>query len=186
MVCPKCGSKNVTLQDYDTNSYWLMNSKSKLGFFLAWLMRSTYESEYGEECVCCDCGNRWHAKGAALQQKRKELLTPYLGTEVKAPNGRKVQIQEQELVLRYPNGRIYRVDYSELAGVSFQRSIGPLYGWLTIRDRIHAKRRMPRNFEQARGDRHTVFCDFADENECYHIYLALQKIVEENKKAGLI
>lgn len=192
MKCPDCGSANIVVQDHsDHSSYYLHNADSKLGFFLAWLMRNAYRSEYGEMCICNDCDSRWYSKRTAIRQRYRELLEERFRTvrpkvKMRAPDNGFLEINTHEVTLFHSDGRTYKVAFDELAAVSFQKSLGPLYGWLSIRDRAHAKRRLPWNFKQAKKDRYTVFCDFSDEAACYEVYLALQKIVEENKKAGLI
>ncbi len=192
MFCPQCLSGDVLAERSDSRRY-RSRHYSTIALVLDYLDHRNQKRRFQEDgplCECLHCGFCWRPKQAERQKRYAQILTQQLGaaySNIKycSPDECTLLLEQDAVVLLFPKGKYYRVDYSELAGVSFQRSIGPLYGWLTIHDRIHAKRRMPQNFEQARKERCTVLCDFADENAIYHIYLALQKIVEENKKAGL-
>ncbi len=193
MICPQCQSNDVLAERRDRRWY-RGRYYSGIAMVLDHLDHIAQEQTYREDgalCECMNCGFKWRPKQVERQKRYAQILTQqlgavYWGVRFKSPDGSILQLEEDAVSLFFSKGRNYIIAFSELAAVSCQESLGPLYGWLTIRDRIHAKRRMPWNFKQAKKDRYTIFCDFGYEKDCYQTYLALQKIVEENKKAGLI
>lgn len=193
MNCPQCQSGDILTERHDGRGY-RGRRYSTIALILDHLDHMIQERTYREDgalCECMHCGFRWRPKLAQRQKRYAQILTQELGTvywgvKFHSPDGCVLQLEADAVALYLPKGKRHIITYGELAAVSYQKSLGPLQGWLSIRDRAHAKRKLPWNYKQAKKDRYTVFCDFADEAACYEVYLALQKIVEENKKAGLI
>jgi Zn ribbon nucleic-acid-binding protein len=193
MVCPQCQSDQVLAERYNVRRYhtWHYSIAALVLEHLIHLKQKRAYREDGALCECMNCGFQWRSKREQRQKRYAQILTQqfgtiYWGVVFHTPDGRILELGQNSIVLIFPNGRNYTIPYSELAAVSYQKNLGPLHGWLTIRDRAHKKRPIPINFKYAKIDSYTLFYNFEDEKVCYETYLALQKIVEENKKAGLI
>jgi len=155
---------------------------------LAYILRNS-TTKHGQEFYCRDCGNRWNTNETELSEQHKSILSKYLGAystiEISAPNGECLQLST-------PGIRIYRskrnsttVLYSDITNVRYQESLGPLYGWLSIRDRANKHKPLPVTFDEAKEDDMTIFCHFESANAYRRICSALKAVAEENKKAGL-
>lgn len=192
MICPYCESAQVAVQKPSGhNSYLMCSADSKAGFLLAWFMRKAYQVEYGEVCTCGLCGAKWYSKRTALRKRQHEILGQALGSSystiaLSAPNGACLRLSQSGVTLFRAERKVWEIPYDEIASVCYQKSLGTLYGWLTLRDRAHRKRQLPQNARQAEKDRYTLLFDYMYGNAYYQVYLALKGIAEENKKAGLI
>ena len=192
MVCPKCGCAELEIPcDDDYNSYWVITKGYGLGLLLVQLLKVLFKKHYGDICICTRCGSRWYTERIATVLQNRKVMERYLGKDyalkvILTPDGRKLCLEEDVLSICWPKGKRLEVPYDELAAVGYHGNVGPLNGWLTVRTRARAKRPLPEDFKQAKKDRQTVLCCFGSENTYYQIYLALQAIVEENRKAGLL
>lgn len=193
MNCPNCQSGNVLAERHEGRGYRRRYYRG-LAIILDHLMYLMDEQSYREDgaaCECMNCGYKWRPKQEERRKRYTQILTQqfgtvYRGVQFRAADGSMLQLEENQVVLYSPKGNRNVIAYDEIATVAYQKNLGPLYGWLSIRDRVHVKRRMPKNFKQAKKDCFTIFCDFGYESACYQTYLALKAIAEENKKAGLI
>lgn len=193
MICPKCGGVDVLAERSPQNGY-RRRHYSVIALVLDFLGYTADEVNYRENgpfCQCVDCGYKWRPKQAQRQARYRQILTQKLGAmyhliKLDTPDGCVLALTDSAVVLGRPKGREYTVPYDEIAAVGYHGNLGPLNGWLTVRNRAQAKRSLPENFKQAKKDRQTVLCCFGSENSYYQIYLALQEIVEENGKAGLL
>lgn len=192
MFCPKCLSTDVTEYQYDNsrNAYWYYKSSiAKLVHVLFSFMQRANEQEFGTECVCNACGNRWHTKRDTLYTRYDEILTKYLGAystiHIKSTKDSSLRLCEDEIMVFHLHECICRIPYDEITAVVYQKSLGPLYGWMSLRDRANNNKPFPVTFTDAQKDKLTILYDFDSANSFYQIHLALKEIVEENQKAGL-
>lgn len=190
MVCPRCFSNDVSISPKDNSNYFLYFARSWLAVFSVLLFRGFLDKQYGELCVCARCGKKWRAKRTALYLKYRDILSQYLtmtypALEIRALGETSLRLDEDSLTFFYAKRKTRTIFFENLTVVNYQKSLGPLYGWLSIRDWPHRKLPLPKTFQKARKDRYTIFYDFGEERAYYQIHLALKAIVEENRKAGL-
>lgn len=76
--------------------------------------------------------------------------------------------------------------HDELAFVDHRESRYPFYGRLSIRDRAHSQRSLPKSLRAAQKDRFTILYHPDYLKNYTELSAVLKAIVEENKKAGLI
>lgn len=190
--CPQCKSTSVTIVQTGGQRYPRYH-RSALALLLDFLdirMERELVQKNGEECVCMQCGYKWRAKQVARQKKYREILSKHLGTysmiTIDAPGGACLQLGENELTLWFSQNHVCVIPYDEIADVAYQGNLGPLYGWLSVRDAAHRSKRFPRTFSEAKKDKSTIFCSFGYEGVYQEIYKTLKIIAEENKKAGLL
>lgn len=191
VYCPRCLSTNVTVYEHNSgaNKYLLIRGMFALAILIPALFRKALSSETGEKCFCKDCGNEWCADRTALYQKHEKILRRRLGSystiAIPAPEGTCLQLSQTGI-------RIYRsekdspvMSYDEITSVKYQESLGPLFGWLTLRDRANKNVPFPNVFAEAQQDELTIFYHYDYAKSFYQIFCALKEISEENKKAGL-
>lgn len=192
MVCPKCGSAEMEIPETDDyNTYLVISKGYGMGLLLGQLFKRLFRKHYGDTCVCKRCGHTWYTKRLAAQLRNREVLVQHLGKaytliDVVAPDGSGLRLDADELCIYRPNGKRRVVPYDEVVAVDYHGNQGRLNGWLTVRHRGQIKQTLPKDFKQAKKDRLTVLCNFGSEQVCHQVCLALQEIVEENKKAGLL
>lgn len=191
VYCPRCLSTNVTVcsRKIGINKYLLIRGMFALAMLIPALFRKAQSSETGGACLCKDCGNEWFTDRTVLHKEHEKILTRHLGAystiAIPAPEGSCLQFGRTGI-------RIYRteedapvISYDEITSVKYQESIGPLYGWITLRDRANKNVPLPNVFADAKQDKLTIFCHYHYANSYYQIFCALKEIAEENKKAGL-
>jgi hypothetical protein len=191
VYCPRCLSTNVTACDNGIrpSEYLLIRGMFSMAVLVSALFRKIRPNDIGQNYSCNDCGNQWNADRTVLHKKHEEILTRYLGAystiAIPAPEGACLQLGQRGLRFYRSEADAKVIPYDEITAVGYQKGIGPLYGWLVVRDRANKQLLFPKTFVDAKKDKLTIFCHSHYENGYYQIFCALNEIAEENKKAGL-
>lgn len=190
--CPQCGSfsVNAVVERRLVNEYRYYRSiAAMLLTFLDRLVQRADEERYGPECVCLQCGYRWNEKRRMLARKYEGCLSKILRGDsplvVPTADGCVLNLDSQSVTVCKNKKHKQGIPYEQIIQVYYQKSLGPLYGWLSIRHEGNRKKPFPVTFEQAKKDKMTFLCPFSYEGAYLEIYSVLKEIVQVNKKAGL-
>ena len=191
--CPKCLSTGISISGQSKGYRYPTIARSAAGAvidFLGRMMQFTHESAYGDKCVCMNCGYEWYTKRIALQKKNEahiaELLGEHSSCSFPGIDGSYMQIGDGRITISLSEKVGCIIPYDELAVVEHREGTGPLYGRLTVRDRAHCHRPIPKTLEAAKKDRFTILYDPYYCDSYRKICSALNAIIAENKKAGII
>ena len=191
--CPWCSSLSVMrYQDpHIVNEHLFYRTViGKILSIVAQLFREKQEKLYGHSCECLECGQRWHPKMIALEKRHWAYLKPFWkekpGVAWRLTSNHTLQLDEGGITLDRSEKGKCSMSYYELAAIDYNLKVNYLYGRLTFRDVAHRRKPFPKNLEQAKRDKYTLFFRTVDFPKIAPIYSALQKIIEENKKAGLL
>ena len=191
MYCPNCLSTSFVVYKRDNgyNGLYFYNTSGKLIALLGMLLHKGQREEYGDKCVCQNCGYSWYSKRGLLLEKHRERISKLLGNYEKiictGIDGAYLHLCEDQIMICLSEKKGCIIPYEELALVDHRESAGPFYGRLSIRDRAHMKQAIPKTFKAAKKDRFTILYA-PDYLEGYQtVYSVLKAIAEDNKKAGL-
>ncbi len=190
--CPKCLSTGISISGRSGEYSYPTIARSAAGAvinFLTRMMQFTHQSAYGDKCVCMNCGYEWYTKRIALQKKNESHIAKHLGEHAAFSfpgiDGSYIQIGEGRIIISPSEKDGCIIPYDELAVVDHREGTGPLYGRLTVRDRAHRHRPIPKTLDAAKKDRFTILYDPYYHDSYGKIYSALNAIIAENKKAGI-
>ena len=184
MPCPRCGSRNI--QERNTAALnWYLAARGMVSLFSVLYQFLMNKIEAGEPTYLCpDCGYQWNQKTEFLRAEHTAIYRRYLGNypqvSIGAPKGACLQVTEAEVQLQNADGKAVCVPFHTLAAVRFQGSMGPLHGWLSIRDTAHCKKPFPRSFKEAEKDKWTILCSFENESSYKLLYRMLAEIAQRN------
>ena len=191
--CPWCSSLSVTRYrdpHLENEHLYCTTAVGKILSIAAQSRRKKEEKLYGHICECLQCGKRWYPQMINLHARHLSHISPlwYGGDGVRMPltSNHTLQIDASGITLdRAEKGKCFMY-YYELAAIDYNLKVNSLYGRLTFRDVSHKEKPFPKNLGQAKRDQYTLFFRTVDFPKIAPIYSALQKIIEENKKAGLL
>lgn len=191
--CPNCGSTSVAVHRDNRmkNEHLLYRNGflQLLGFYVQ-EAREKKARAYGMECECLQCAHRWHPKLQKLNRQHMRFVSKLLentsGMNYAGEEGTKLTLYKDCVVILKEGRKNCVIPFEEITAVSYQKNLGPLYGWITIRNVANRRKRFPRSYEEAKKDNMTVFYPFGHTRNYYDLYTAFKAIIEENKKAGVI
>lgn len=193
IFCPKCLSTSfVTSDARPTNMFPILTDNlARLVHALLRITQQSTDTEKDPLCTCETCGFRWHRDRRYLYDRYSRCLKKYFGNyyrsvTIGAAEGARITIDISGVYIYHSEKKYVQIPFEELAGVSFQKNIGPLYGWLAFRDLARRNRRFPRTFKDAGKDVLTIYYGLGDDNTFGNIYMAMKEIVEENRRAEVI
>lgn len=194
--CPQCASTSITVRerlwrhrifrDCRTPAALLVAIVGAIG--LSWRGHKN-----GGECVCAKCGYTWYTrqeeqKKVSRRRYRQYILNLLEGTSaVKYPS-----VGDAYLVITETELQIYRasvlkhtIPYDKITAVDYQKNLGPLYGWLAVREETDRKRPFPKTFHEAEKDSKALFYTFEYTNNYHELFSSLKAIAEKNRKTGI-
>ncbi len=191
--CPKCLSTSISISGQSQRYGYHSPARSAGAVIIEALgrvMQSVHDSEYGDKCVCMNCGNEWYTKRVALQERHRDhvskILGEYTAFDFTGIDGSFLQVSEDRVMISLSEKDGCIIPYDELAIVDHRESTDPFYGRLSIRDRAHKHRPFPKTLEAAKKDRFTILYESRFLDSYRQAYSVLKAIIEENKKAGLL
>ena len=191
ILCPQCGSVDITAvaDERCIGEYRLYRSiAAKLLIFVEKIMHAAFREVDGQECVCLHCGYKWYPKKLMLAQQYKKHLANLhkSGPQLVVPtvDGFDLCFDSYGVVIYRKNKYKLGIPYNQITAVRYQKSVGPLYGWLSIRYGENQNRPFPASYEEAQKDKSTFVFDFSYSNTYLEIYTALDGILQENKRLG--
>lgn len=192
MYCPKCHCTDISYVPADGGAtyHYFRSAGAKLIQLGTALFRKHTEDTYGPECICLNCGNRWYPEQQRLRQKHEVHLTKLMGNyeEFTYPSIEKAYMRmNRECILIYHSEKnAWLIPLEHITAVRYQKSVGPLNGWLSVRYVPNRNKPFPKDFFAAKKDKTTILCPFEFESLYYDIFTTLNAIAEENAKAGRI
>jgi hypothetical protein len=191
--CPCCLSTSISLQNGYRRYRSYTPNKSVFALIIDIIGKSyvfAHDRIYGDKCVCLSCGNEWYSKRWGLQERYAEhtekLLGAYPALNFTGLDGTYLQLTKTQVMIKLSKRKGCVIRYDDLAMVDCRESKGLLYGRLTLRNRRGRRRPLPTTLDAARKDKFTILYTEGFQEGFAQVYAALNAIVEENKKAGLI
>ena len=153
------------------------------------LIKRHFDTKYGMQCICLECGHSWFPKIEAMcerRYKRIEHLTR--GYSIMGYSGLQesfLELHKKQIVLVKNKEEKHEIPLLKIAEVGYQDNIGPLPGWLTVHDQKNKKTPFPKTLQEAEQDPFTIVFDFRKQ-----VFLllkeALEKIAEDNRREGIL
>lgn len=191
--CPKCRSVSITQYVGNPVRNDARVYRSALVRLIASLAEDKHikqEATRGQACVCLQCGYQWYAKSQLLLDRHRVYLAELLGdkTEYTYPGakGGYISVMEDFVRIYHSEHKVSTIPYEQITAAQFQKNLGPLYGWISIRYTKNRRKKFPVSFRDAEKDPCAVFYPYDQEETYYLIYNVLRAIAEENRRAGII
>ena len=203
--CPECSSTNISVEDIDLPIkdpvlYW--NTYAHLaGAVNTSFAKREYrkKQERGPQSECMDCGHKWFPKMIGMREQYRPYLAPLLGE-----NNSVVYYGEKETTLTLEWDRLiinsskglksashpYEIWYKDLCCLHQvlhnMLTKEPEPRWLTICDKKHKNWTPPGTPRLVLNCPFSIMYDASQIEEFRKVKDALNGIIEENKKAGLL
>ena len=192
IFCPRCLSTSVSIRsepDLRSHLPFIHGALGKLGALMALNHRRTLHDEDGDMLSCIKCGYEWRKKAKAREELYNRILAPVLKkyTSMKFPGlkGTFLRLDKETLVISLSEMKGSVIPLKELAAVEHCKSSGYLCGMLSVRDRSHLRKPFPQKFSAGARDRFSIIYDPHYKQAYCELTVALQAIIDANKKQGL-
>ena len=191
--CPECHSSSVAVYEdnHIANEYLLYRSPvAKLIAIIAQLVRNKREKTCGVTCVCLNCDHRWYPKMRLLHEKHMKHISKLLRNNsyisFGGVGGTYITLDEHWITIYKSPTKKCAVQYEDLVSVDHRKGIGPSYGRLSLRDKKHRKKALPKTLARAQNDGLTILYDPSFAKGYELVNAVLNAIVAENRKAEVV
>lgn len=188
-TCPNCGSNSITQHignpvEDDPRLY--RSSVGRLIALIAERRKRKQKRALGQECVCLQCGHRWFTGNQKYRRFLKEIIGQNAGYTFPGADSSYISVMDSFVRIYLSEKRVVTIPYASIINVSFQKNVGPLYGWLSIRYTKNRRKKFPVSYSDALKDNCTIRYAFGQEDTYFLIYNVLRAIAEENRRSGII